>query len=462
MAAVLHSRAPAHSWLDTAPVVGRLHARDHLVASLVLATVGVLLLTWAWVSLVRRVTGDPEGVRLVRWATAAWSVPLLLAPPLFSNDGWSYVATGYLAGHGLSPYDVTPSVLPTPLLSGVDPVWRMTTSPYGPLPLAWGGLVSNLTSDPWLLLYAYRLLACAGLVLLALAVPRLARRAGLDPARASALAVASPLVLVHGIGGLHNDILVVGLVAAAFAVSRREAWLLGAVLAGAAAAVKLPGGLAAVGVVLLSLVPAAGLLARMVRSLQVAAVALGTLLGVSVLSGLGIGWIGGLASTANEPAHLAPSAVVGLWLTKLLRLTGPPGRALVRAWPPIPLAKDIGLVLLAGVLAWLLLRRRVGDDGAALVGGAGALLAATVLSPALHYWYFLWCLPLLVCVPLRRGPRWAALALLGALGPLAVADPALHIPWLSRLALWSLLLAPLLGWAAAARTSPSRTPASVE
>ncbi len=390
----------------------------------------------------------PAGCVWRGWRQLAWTVPLVAAPPLFSNDGWSYVATGYLAGHGWSPYVVTPSVLPAALRSGVDPVWRSVTSPYGPVPLVWGGAFSRLTSDPWQLLVANRLLAYVGLVLLALAVPALARRAGADPGRASAIALASPLVVAHGIGGLHNDLVLVGLMAAALAVTRREVWWWGAALAGAAAAVKVPGGAIGVGVVLLSLVPQASVAARLRRAGQVFLTAVATLLGLSAASGLGLGWAHGLVRSAHEVARLAPTAVLGHWVRLGLLARGPTGARLVRELRPERNLEHLGLVALAAVVLWILLRRPVPDDSAAITGGALVLLAATLLIPALHYWYFLWALPLLACARLTTRAEHVLLATLSVLGLTAVADPAVHVAWFAPAALLALVLVPALAWAA--------------
>ena len=202
---------------------------DQITLGMAVAFLGLILLTSGWWGLVRQVSGEPDGVRRAWIAAAVWAAPLLIATPLFSNDGWSYVATGYMAGHHLSPYVATPSRAPRPLLSGVSVTWRHTTSPYGPVPLVWGGLASRFTADPFLLLIAHRVLR-GGLVMLALAVPRLAGRAGHDPARATAVAVASPFVVVQGVGGLHNDMLVVGLLALALCLTRRDQWWWPAVL----------------------------------------------------------------------------------------------------------------------------------------------------------------------------------------------------------------------------------------
>ena len=445
LAGLTYARVPAHSSLHRFPL--RLRA-DHLTLGLSLATAGLVLLTWAWLALVGRVSGDVHGVRNARWATLAWTVPLLASPPLFSNDGWSYVATGYLAGHGWSPYDSTPSILSSSLRSGVDPVWRSTTSPYGPLPLVWGGAFSRLTSDPWLLLAAHRLLAFVGLGLLALAVPVLARRAGVDPARTSAVALASPLVVAHGIGGLHNDLLLVGLMACALALTRKEVWWWGAVLAGAAAAVKLPGVSIGVGVVLLSLVPGAAVVARVRRAVQVFLTAAVTLLGLSAASGLGLGWTHGLGRSAHELARLAPTAVVGQWVRLRLLDLGPTGARLVHELRPERTLESLGLVALAGVSAWILLLRPAPDDAAAIAGGAFVLLAATLLIPTLHYWYFLWALPLLACARLSRRAEHTLVATLAVLGLTAVADPAVHVAWFAPAAFLVLALAPVLVWLA--------------
>lgn len=447
LSGLLDSKIPHVGSAFHGPVVGALRRQpDRVRLGIAIGFVALVLLTWAWWSLARRVSGEPDGVRMARWAAAVWTVPLLLAPPLFSGDGWSYVATGYLAGHGLSPYAVTPAALPLSLSSGVAKIWLHTTSPYGPVTLVWGGLFSRFTANPWLLLYAHRLLAFAGLGMLAFGAPRLARRAGRDPARATALALASPLVVAHGIGGLHNDLLLAGLVVLALCVTTRDRWWWGALIAGVAAAVKVPGAGAAVGVVLLSLAPAASLAARLRRSIEVVLVSVISLVAVSFGSGLGLGWVGGLTRTADEQPKLLSTGLAGRWVARMLARAGPVGHALDHRLHPVTTAKDLGLLLLVVVLGVIALRRRVPDESAALTGAALAMLAATLLSPAMQFWYFLWCLPLLVCVRLpRRGER-AVLAFLAALGLVAVADPALRQTWLTEVAVDLMVLAPMVAY----------------
>jgi hypothetical protein len=426
--------AGASLFLTRLPRPNRIRALDlfvdvraaHLtvLVGLTLALVGLSLLTVSWWGVRRHIVGRQDGCTRARWAAAAWSVPVLLAPPVFSGDGWSYVATGFLTSRGYSPYVWTPSILPDPLSSGVSPRWLHTVSPYGPLPLLWGDLVGRLTANPWVLLYAYRGLALIGLALLAWAVPRLARRAGRDPAAASWLVLTSPFMIAIGVGGLHVDLLMAGLMLTALAVTSRQHWVLGAVLAGAAAAVKVPGGLVAVGVVLLSLAAGAGLWQRVRRSAGVAVVGGVTLLGLGWVIGVGTGWVNALSVPARTHTILSAPTQVGVELVRLLRIHVLDGVSIVH------LSQVGGVVLVALVAAFALLRPTPEDDATKLMLTAGVLVTAMVLSPLVHYWYALWCLPLLGCLALPRGQIRTVAVATGLLGAIAWADPTIRMPTL--------------------------------
>lgn len=435
-----YARIPHPSWVARDPFVRAIRAGSaHEAVGLIISAVGLIVLTWAWWGLRRFAADDVLGVRAVRIAALSWAAPLLLAPPLFSSDGWSYVATGFLTGRGLSPYVYTPSILPAALRSGVTERWLDTPSPYGPLALGWGGASSRITDNPWLLLVSYRVFAGIGLALLAWAVPHLALRSGRHPGAASWLALASPFVIAHGIGGLHNDLVVAGLGAAALAVATRDRWVLGAVLAGAAAAVKLPGGLIAVGVVLLSLPAAAGYLDRIRRGAQVLAVAAATVLGLGVVTGVGTGWISSLSVPTSIPGKLSLSRDLGSLLGML-----PDQHPSIT----ISLTQTFAVIVMAIASLLLVLRHRLGNDTPVLVSIGLLMLGVTLFSPAVHYWYFLWCLPLLACVALGPTARGAAFALVAALGLTAFMDPSLHAGPLTDIAVWTLALAPFAGYAA--------------
>ncbi|WP_447644901.1 polyprenol phosphomannose-dependent alpha 1,6 mannosyltransferase MptB [Nocardioides zeae] len=274
------------------------------MVGLALVMIGLGLLGAAWLSLCRAVARDGtdphDAVDRVRYCTLLWCAPLLLAPPLFSRDGWSYAAQGTMTNVDASPYLYGPNVLGGPVVEAVDPRWMGTVTPYGPLPLAIGDLAATLTGNPWVLVVIHRLAALAGLALLAWAVPRMAGWAGVNPALATAIVCASPLMLANGAGGLHNDLTMVGLMAAALVVAAERSWVLGAVLGGLAAAVKAPGGLVCIAVALVGLPLAATLAQRLRRLVAVAAVS------VTCLVALGLAWGSASGGSRRSPCR-APS-----------------------------------------------------------------------------------------------------------------------------------------------------------
>ena len=80
---------------------------------------GVGLLLWAWIMLGRDVLAHRIGGRAVLTNAAVWIAPLLLAPPLFTRDIFSYLAQGALPLHGFDPYAVGPDAMPGILTANV-------------------------------------------------------------------------------------------------------------------------------------------------------------------------------------------------------------------------------------------------------------------------------------------------------------------------------------------------------
>ena len=71
-------------------------------------------------------------------------MPLLLAPPLFSRDIYSYAAQGEMMSHHISPYHYGPGVLgAAPSVTLVDHLWLNTPVPYGPLFMETDGLLDQ-------------------------------------------------------------------------------------------------------------------------------------------------------------------------------------------------------------------------------------------------------------------------------------------------------------------------------
>ena len=398
------------------------HDTPGRLVGLTVLIAGLGLAGWAWLELLRwvRHTRGPERLALVLRATGCWSAPLLLAPPMFSRDGWSYAAQGVMVHLGHSPYDVGPAVLAGPVVEAVDPMWMDTPAPYGPLPLVWGALAADLTRDPWMLVVAHRLLAIVGLLMLVHAVPRLAAASGRDAAVAAALVLPSPLVLAHGVAGLHNDLLMVGLMALALVVGIERHWALGAALGGAAAAVKLPGGLVCVAVALVSLSAAACVRERVHRLAQVAALAVGTLVATGVVTGLGLGWVHALGVPGVVRTPLSVTTQLGQllsWLQGLLALPGP---------YPVDAVRFVGVTAALGIAGWAALRAPTGNPAAAVRTTALVTLAIVVLSPVVHHWYALWTAPFLAVV--RLPARWesALVSVLGLIGLVAPLDSSLR------------------------------------
>lgn len=408
------------------------------MAGLVVVLVGLGMLASAWLHLCRLASRADEAEQpallvRVRTVTVAWSLPLLLAPPLFSRDGWSYAAQGTMAHRGISPYDygpwslVGPRSVPGPIVEGVDPRWMATPTPYGPVPLIGGDLAAGLTSDPWLLVVAHRVIALAGLVLLAWAVPRLARWCGTNPGLASGLVLASPLMISNGVAGLHNDLLMVGLMAAAVVVAREHGWAAGAVLAGLAAGVKLPGGLACVAIVLVTAPAAASLAVRVRHTARVGAVAVAALVLPGVVWGLGIGWLGALAvpGTVNTPLSLP--TLVGGWLDLVSQLLGfgTPDETF------LDLVRLLAQVAILGVVGWVLAKQPTGDPRSAVRSLGLVMVAVVALSPVVHLWYFLWVVPFLAVQRISRGAMVALVAVSLVSGLVAPMDSSLHGAYLA-------------------------------
>lgn len=433
--------------LRFAPLVAVRDERLGRMLGLAVVIVGFGLCASAWLRLCREVAGatgsgaTAAALARVRTAAVLWSLPLVIAPPLFSRDGWSYAAQGTMVEIGISPYDYGPWVLGGPVVEAVDPVWMYTRTPYGPLPLGIGALAAAHTRDPWLLVIVHRLAALAGLALLAWAVPRLAAWTRADVPLATAIVVASPIMLANGVAGLHNDLLMVGLMAAALVVAAERSWVWGAALGGAAAAVKLPGGLVCLAIVLIALPAGAGLRARISRAASVAAVSLAVVVALGLVVGVGVGWVRGLLVPATFDTILSPPTVVGNcldWLVATL-LPGPGwGRFGVEA------LQHLGLLATGVLLLGLGVRTPTGDRGMALRALAIAMLAVVALSPVVHPWYLLWPLPFVAALRLSRG-AWHGLVAVAVVGGIAAPlDSTLYDAYVA-ISVASLLIAAVSG-----------------
>jgi glycosyl transferase family 87 len=337
------------------------------------------------------------GPRLAISAICAFHVLFLLAPPLLSQDVFSYISYARLdVLHSLNPYTHSPDAVPGDAVYGFAGS-KDATSAYGPLftlatlPLAKLGVPTAFWT-----LKAVAALASLGVVALTWGC---ARRLGRDPVLASLAVGLNPLVLVHVVAGAHNDALVMlplmgaifislpskqmpsaGKPTAGSRAGRQRASTAG-VLSAAAVGVKASGVLPAP-FMLIGSSERGRFLAGAAAALGIAAAAAVAAFGTKALEAFvligqnqerttrwsvpqrladGIGAITG--GSAGEIVHFTRAALVGLLAIALVAL-------LRRAW----LARDEPRAWVAAA-GWATL---------------GVLLATAWLVP----WYAIWLLPL--------------------------------------------------------------------
>jgi hypothetical protein len=364
------------------------------------------------------------GLRYVPRLPASWAIAavvgahaiMFLSPPLALTDIFNYINYGRMEiVHHLNPYTTTPILEPHNDPSYALSNWHQLLSPYGPVftLMTFAVVPLGVAASFWTL-KGLLMLASLGTVLL---VWRSARLLGRDPVAAIVLVGLNPIVLVWGLGGDHNDFLMMffavlgfylllrtgslpgafrgdgGEVASAessgaMPPSRAAAWRMGAGAAFVAAvAIKASAG------ILLPVVLAS--LSRSRRDLS--HVVLGMALSAIVL---------GACSVIAFGPHFPDLATQGRLVTTV-SIPNLLGLALGQGGETNTMRLLLSGVLLASVVACSVLawRRR---DSLTAAGWASVALLVT-LSWVLP-WYVLWVLPLAALSRSRR-LRTAALLL---------------------------------------------------
>jgi alpha-1,6-mannosyltransferase len=274
-------------------------------------------------------------------------------------------------------------------------VWWDSPAPYGPLFLLLAAAaVAVAGTSLAVAIVGFRVIALGGLLLVAIGLPAIARRAGIDPAKALWTVLACPLVFIHLVSGAHNDAVMLGLMVAALAVvaSRRTpvALVAAGALLGLAGSVKATALVVVPFAVLMAVPPGTSWRDLRRPAWCVGAGAIGIMVVVSVISGRGLGWIAGLMHSGDTVAWTSPWTAIGLTVEYA---TG---------WNAIGVTRTIGLAVLAVVLVWLWLRARHRD---AVVGAGLALVATVLCAPVFHPWYWTWPLAVLAASAVT-GMRW--------------------------------------------------------
>ena len=380
-----------------------------LVVSSILLWSGVAIMLFSWLWLGRRVIGGGATEYQLVATTGFWLAPLLLSVPVFSRDTYSYLAQGALLRDGFDPYVVGPVENDIPLLDNVSPIWTTTTAPYGPAFIMVAKFVTNVVGDDVIAgTMLLRMSMLPGLVLLIWAAPRVARHVGANGAAALWICVLNPLVIIHLMGGVHNEMLMVGLMMAGIALTfaDRPAW--GVVLIAIGVAVKATAGLALPFLVWMWMQRLRD--RRDLGAVRAFSVATVSSLGIFVfvfavvswLAGVGLGWLTALAGSVKiinwltVPTAIANvvNAVGGLFLP-------------VSFYGVLEITRIGGIAIIAIALPLIWWRFRH-NDREAMMGIALAMLVVVLFVPAALPWYYTWPLAILSALAQSR----AAIALI--------------------------------------------------
>ncbi|MGB0876030.1 MAG: polyprenol phosphomannose-dependent alpha 1,6 mannosyltransferase MptB [Mycobacterium sp.] len=437
--------------------------------SLTMTTTGAVMMTLAWLMLGRFALGERKMTRSqLDRNLLLWALPLLIAPPMYSKDVYSYLAQSEISLQGSDPYVVGPAPglgLAHAFTLSVPSLWRDTPAPYGPLFLWIGRGISALTGENIVeAVLLHRVVVLLGVGMIVWATPRLARRCGVAEVSALWLGAANPLLFMHLVAGIHNEALMLGLMLtgtefalrgissirdATSLVPRPPAWprgreqwarwypmamlLVGTVLITMSSQVKLPS-LLALGFVAMALGHQLGgtIKAFFIASGSLAAVSLAVMVVIGWASGLGFGWLFTLGTANVVRSWMSPPTLLALGTGQVGILLGLGDHTTA----VLALTRAIGVSLIAVIVTWLLFavfRGRLHP-----VGGLGVALGATVLLfPVVQPWYLLWAIIPLAAWATRPGFRAMAIAatlVVGIFGPTANGD---------RFALFQIVMATL-------------------
>ena len=329
--------------------------------------------------------------RVILGAIVVLNLLVWLAPPLVSTDAFSYQAYARMgAQYGVNPYLNGPYAI---RLDGVFPYvgakWSYIPSAYGPVFTAFSYLLAPLGVAASVVAYKSIAVFCS-LALVAI-VWRCAQVRGSDPVRAAALVGLNPLLVVYGVGGGHNDLLMLVLLAGGVYAILAGRARSGGALAVLAIGVKLTAG------IVLPFALAAGGRERRRRDLVVGLVASCTAIATLSVTMFGTGALHLLATVGQSQSQSR-----GDWNSI---------PAVIEDRLGLPtLGHVVGAMLAAGFLVLCArLLYRVWQGRMDWIDGAGwATLAMLVASSSLLPWYVCWLLPF---AALGRDPRLTRTAL---------------------------------------------------
>jgi hypothetical protein len=414
------------------------------------AIVAVIAATLTFLYALRAAWRGHVSVRTVAVIGVAFAAVAVALPLLFSRDVYSYSMYGRIASlHHANPYVSTPQDFARdPMFPLVGPQWRGTTAVYGPAFTLLSSVLTRWLRTPESLILAFKVIAGVAEVLTFLLVAWLARRVWPERAAFATMLVAwNPVVVFHGVGGGHNDLLVGLAVVAALCVlargrrrsaadggrerSPRSELVATAVLA-LGTLVK-----ATAAIPLFLLIVAS--VWRRPREERVRWMAAHVGIAAALFGAFAAPFFQlhdptfGLATLATHEGWLAPSRFFRVILGHVGHAVGggigqTVAEALVRVAFPL-----VFVVAFAAIVRWVA-RAEAASSGtldamspraAGAVWGWG-LLVGTLAAPVLLPWYIVWALPVVWLLP--RTARSSAILLSGLLTVSQTVAAAVHFP----------------------------------
>jgi hypothetical protein len=347
--------------------------------------IGMVMLLFA-VYVVAATVAETVPQRTVLVAVIAFNVIVLLGPPLFSTDVFSYQMYARLfATYHTNPYLHGPSAAQfDPVYAYIGAKWIHTPSVYGPLFTLLSGALAgaSITASE----FAFKFMAALASGGTLLLIWRCARLRNLNPTRAIAVFGLNPLVTLYGVGGGHNDLLMLLFSTASIyaLLTRRNAT--GGVLIIVSAATKLTGG------VLLPFAVADRThpqdMGRRHRRILIGATVAAIVVAIPSFIVFGSGLLHMSNTLQNVQTQGQWQSIPGFFLN----LVGIANSHLI--------TKGLLLILL-GVCVWLL--RRVWLGRMDWLEGAGwATFTMLLTAGSLLPWYVAWLLPLVGLTSSRR------------------------------------------------------------
>jgi hypothetical protein len=348
--------------------------------------IAALMMMTTCYAIVASLAGELSG-RTVLMAIAALHAVVLLAPPLVSTDIFSYQVYARMGAlFGINPYVIGPHALGPgdPVFQYVGAKWSYIPSVYGPVFTAFSYILAPLSVAASVA--AYKLIATLASLGIVALVYNAARLRNVDPARAAALVGLNPLLVLYGVGGGHNDLLMLLAVAGAMYAILLSRERLGGALTVLAIGIKLTAGLmlpfaiAAQG-------PARGRTRR--RDLLIGAGTALALIGTLTFALFGPGVVKLLSTVRQSQSEGDWHSLPGLLTTRL-------------GLPTV--GHIVGYVLAAAfvvICTWLV--RRVWRGQMDWINAAGwATAAMLAAASSLLPWYVAWLLPFAALATDRR------------------------------------------------------------